>query len=152
MEVIDNFDGEYFFLSNFYRMPNGFTNEHLYQSEKTLNTKQRYEILFADTPKRAKRLGRKCIMRPDWDDIKKDVMLELVRLKFEFPQLQTQLLATGETPIVEGNYWHDQVWGNCTCEKHKNVEGQNILGKILMVVREEVQWETTLQGKNDNII
>lgn len=37
--------------------------------------------------------------------------------------------------IVEGNYWHDNYWGNCTCDKCKNIEGQNKLGKILMKIR-----------------
>ena len=42
---------------------------------------------------------------------------------------------TGLEEIVEGNYWHDNYWGNCTCDKCKNIEGQNKLGKILMKIR-----------------
>ena len=37
--------------------------------------------------------------------------------------------------LIEGNYWHDNYWGNCLCPKCKEIEGQNQLGKILMKVR-----------------
>lgn len=33
--------------------------------------------------------------------------------------------------------WHDNFWGNCTCVKCENIEGQNWLGKLLMKVRDE---------------
>ena len=43
--------------------------------------------------------------------------------------LKERLLKTGKEELVEGNTWHDNYWGNCTCEKCKNIAGQNKLGK-----------------------
>jgi hypothetical protein len=39
---------------------------------------------------------------------------------------------------LEGNNWHDNTWGNCLCDKCKGIEGKNLLGNILMQVREEL--------------
>jgi predicted NAD-dependent protein-ADP-ribosyltransferase YbiA (DUF1768 family) len=68
-------------------------------------------------------------------------MLELVRLKFEFPQLQEQLLATGDATLVEGNYWHDNYWGSCHCDRKEacKYHGQNQLGKLIMEVRTTIK-------------
>jgi predicted NAD-dependent protein-ADP-ribosyltransferase YbiA (DUF1768 family) len=41
--------------------------------------------------------------------------------------------------LIEGNYWHDNCWGSCTCIKCADRPKQNALGKILMLVREECQ-------------
>ena len=49
------------------------------------------------------------------------------------------LLGTSTKELVEGNYWHDNVWGDCSCEKCKNIKGQNLLGKQLMQVRQEIR-------------
>lgn len=86
----------------------------------------------------AKRLGRRVTLRSDWDDIRQSVMLHLLRQKFSCPKLAKKLLATGIQDIIEGNYWHDQYWGECTCPKHIFVPGKNVLGKLLMRVRSEL--------------
>jgi len=60
-------------------------------------------------------------------------MLHVIRAKFSDPELQDMLLATGQQELEEGNWWGDDFWGKCT----KN--GQNKLGIILMLVRDELQ-------------
>jgi Xaa-Pro aminopeptidase len=70
MNKIDCFDGEYAFLSNFYDSPiekDGIvypTNEHFFQAMKTLDNEERKKIAAAETPGKAKRMGRNVKLRP----------------------------------------------------------------------------------------
>lgn len=136
--MIDNFDGEYAFLSNFYESPMTIqgitypTNEHFFQAMKTLDPSERKKIASAQTPGQAKRLGRQVKLRWDWEGVKEDVMLIGLRYKFSNPDLKEKLLATGNEELVEGNWWGDQYWGVC------DGIGKNKLGKLLMKVREEL--------------
>jgi predicted NAD-dependent protein-ADP-ribosyltransferase YbiA (DUF1768 family) len=58
--------------------------------------------------------------------------------KFMQPRLRKKLQETGTQMLVEGNYWHDNFWGNCKCKKCKDITGQNTLGILLMALREEL--------------
>lgn len=128
--AITSFVGKYAFLSNFFVEKDGRTVEHRFQAEKTLNDRQRLAILQADTPGKAKRLGRKCDLRPDWEEVKVGLMYRLLMEKFADDDLRQKLLATGDEDLVEGNNWNDTFWGVC-----KGV-GDNQLGVLLMRVRE----------------
>ena len=91
----------------------------------------KFQILSAKTPAISKRLGKRVSIRTDWDDIKFDIMTNLVERKFnDHPVLMTKLLDTGNGFLVEGNWWGDTYWGVC------DGIGENNLGKILMSVRE----------------
>lgn len=137
--MINSFEGEYAFLSNFYEHPisNGVitfpTNEHYFQAMKTLEDDERLAIARAETPGKAKRMGRSVKLRPDWESIKLDVMETAVRIKFTDPELAAKLIATGNEELVEGNWWNDTFWGVC------NGVGENHLGKILMKVRADIK-------------
>jgi len=138
--TIASFSGEYQFLSNFWDATVSLegesyrSTESAFQAAKTLNPDERKEIRMELTPGRAKRLGRRVQLRPDWDRIKDDVMLELVRQKFtRHPDLAARLLATGHATLIEGNTWRDTYWGVC------DGAGQNKLGQILMKVRGELR-------------
>lgn len=137
--MINRFDGEYSFLSNFELSPftvNGVvfpTIEHYFQAMKATNQEDLLEIAKAPTPGKAKRLGRKVKIRPDWEYVKKDIMLEGLRKKFAIPELRQKLLDTGDAYLEEGNTWGDRCWGVC------NGIGENNLGKLLMRVREEIR-------------
>ena len=77
-------------------------------------------------------------MREDWEEVKDQVMYDIVFAKFsQNPDIAKKLVETGKEPIVEGNWWHDNYWGDCKCDRCKNIKGKNMLGKILMVVRHE---------------
>ena len=83
----------------------------------------------------AKRWSHTIKVRSDWEDIKVAVMDELILIKFETDEeLRKKLLETGNAELIEGNTWHDNFWGSCICEKCGN-KGKNVLGKILMNVR-----------------
>ena len=62
-------------------------------------------------------------------------MLWLLRRKFENPELRAKLLATGNTELIEGNTWGDTFWG----AELRTGRGQNMLGKLIMKVRAELQ-------------
>lgn len=138
---IDSFKNEFGFLSNFYEAPiyiNGkryASVEHAYQAFKTLDESSHNLIREAKTPGIAKKLGRAVSLRKDWDTVKYDLMLTFVRKKFENPFLRPLLLATEGAELIEGNTWNDTIWGVC-----RGV-GQNLLGKILMQVRNECREE-----------
>lgn len=146
--MINTFDGEFAFLSNFYeqksRIMDGWGNryptvEHAFQAMKTTERQKRSEIANAATPGKAKRLGRQVQLRPDWEEIKEDVMRACLRAKFSNPALGEKLLATGDQWLEEGNTWHDNYWGVCQCERCQDIRGRNRLGHLLMELREEMR-------------
>ena len=143
--MIDTFDGDFAWLSNFYHSPFSDgeftypTMEHYFQAAKTLSMEEFCDIVAASTPGQAKRLGRKVQLRPDWEHVKEQVMLTGVRLKFsQDPVLREKLIATGDEFLEEGTLWHDNEWGNCRCANCAHITGRNKLGKILMQVRDEL--------------
>lgn len=138
IKVIDNFTGDYMFLSNFLpcRVPLGqygvFENsEAAYQAMKCPSLVDEFRTL---TPEKAKKLGRSVMMRPDWEEVKKVIMYQVVHAKFfNNGYLATKLLETGTATLIEGNDWGDKYWGMV------DGEGENHLGEILMQVRNELK-------------
>lgn len=47
-------------------------------------------------------------------------------------------MATGDAFLEEGNHWHDNRWGRCSCERCSSKIAPNWLGKILMEIRAEL--------------
>ena len=139
MSKIDSFRNKYYFLSNFYEVPVKYdgiiyqNNEAAFQAAKVLTIEERMQ--FANlNPSEAKKLGRKVTLRKDWEDIKMQVMKDIVMAKFtQNEDLYEKLLATGDTYLEEGNTWGDKIWGTV------NGQGANHLGRILMEVREELR-------------
>jgi ribA/ribD-fused uncharacterized protein len=137
---IDSFQGKYRFLSNFWYLPVEFegviypTLEHAYQAAK-VTRKDRPQILACPTPVDAKRLGRKLMMTPGWDNSKIEVMRLLLQRKFKDPVAQQLLLETGEAELIEGNWWGDTFWGVC------RGKGKNVLGQLLMETRDGIRRE-----------
>lgn len=80
-------------------------------------------------------MGSKVQLRDNWESIKRLCMLH--RQKFSVPDLKQKLIATEDNRLIEGNHWHDNYWGNCSCIMCESIEGQNWLGRILMHVRFE---------------
>lgn len=141
MKKIDSFSGEFEFLSNFYPSEIEFegirypTNEHFFQAMKTFDIETRKQIAAAPTPGKAKRLGRHCLLRPNWEVVKENFMITGLRLKFKNPELKEKLLATDNAILEEGNWWGDTYWGVC------EGVGKNRLGILLMGLREELRKE-----------
>jgi ribA/ribD-fused uncharacterized protein len=142
--MIDDFNDEYGFLSNFYlcevdwegkRYP---STEHAYQAAKTLDPKEKEKVRKAASPSRAKRLGKKVTLRKDWESVKVDVMGDILRIKFaKGTPLADRLIATGTEQLVEGNTWGDKYWGKI--KRGGQWVGKNKLGELLMLIRWELQ-------------
>jgi N-glycosidase YbiA len=139
--AITSFSKDFFFLSNFYPTLITFegqpypTVEHAFQAAKTHDPAERLRVAAAASPAAAKQLGRKVTLRPDWETIKSELMLGLLRGKFTDSALQALLLGTGDAELIEGNTWNDRIWG--AVQREGKWVGQNRLGKLLMQVRAE---------------
>jgi ribA/ribD-fused uncharacterized protein len=140
------FRGEYRFLSNFAPFPVLFdgveypTAEHAYVAAKTLDPEVRARVRTIDTPGNVKYRGKSIELRADWEAVRDDVMLAILRSKFtRNPKAGELLLATGVAELVEGNRWHDNYWGRCRCKHCKDASGRNTLGRLLMMVRAELR-------------
>lgn len=141
--MIKEFRDQYFFLSNFY------THEFTYDGRTYQNAEAAFQSMKAPKsdrgkysnvqPNVAKRMGRKENLPQDWATRSEDVMLEIVRTKFSDPMMAKRLLDTGTQALIEGNNWHDNKWGDCTCPKCRNNPGSNKLGMILMQIRDELK-------------
>lgn len=140
MQVINEFKGQYRFLSNFYMSGCYYesepypSSEHAYMAAKTEDLKLREQIAKCPTPAEAKKMGRSIKLRAGWEDMKYGVMVDILRSKFNHPVLKDWLLRTGDAELIEGNWWGDKVWGVCL----KTNQGKNMLGQALMQVRSEL--------------
>ncbi|MGN6106824.1 MAG: NADAR family protein [Kofleriaceae bacterium] len=137
--MINSFQGSYRFLSNFWPSVVVLAGapypsvEHAYQAAKSNDPDFRRRVSACSTPGHAKSLGRRAALRADWESVKVATMRALVRQKFEAgSDLAAQLIATGDSELVEGNTWGDTFWGVC-----RGV-GENWLGRILMDVRRDL--------------
>jgi ribA/ribD-fused uncharacterized protein len=137
-------NSEHFFLSNFYPSIVPFEGltyisaEHAYQAAKSLDPKVRRLIFEQPTAAAAKKMGQVINIRPDWNQVKAQVMEQILREKFHKDGGQAEkLLETKDALLIEGNYWHDLYWGQCFCKRH-NWEGTNVLGELLMKLRAEM--------------
>jgi len=112
------------------------TSEHYFQAQNFAGTEHEELVRLAKTPKQAAEIGRDRSrpLRPDWEQVKDEVMREAVRQKFLTHQdIQKVLLDTGEQELIEATTY-DYYWGCGT-----NKTGKNMLGKILMEIRAEIR-------------
>jgi N-glycosidase YbiA len=136
--------GEYGCFSNFSRHSiflNGKrwpTSEHFFQAMKFQGTEHEEEARLTKKPSEAAAMGRdrKRPLRRDWESVKDGIMLEAVRAKFtQHEDLKVILLGTGDAKLVE-HTTNDSYWAN-----GGDGSGKNMLGQILMRVREELRAE-----------
>ena len=109
------------------------TSEHYFQAQKFAGTPHADQIREVKTPKEAARMGRERTrpLRPDWEQVKDDIMRKAVLRKFKtHADIREVLLSTNDQLIVE-NAPSDYYWG-CGADG----SGKNMLGQILMEVRE----------------
>jgi ribA/ribD-fused uncharacterized protein len=104
------------------------------------------EILAADHPRKHKALGRKVRGFDDaiWKREREGIVLAGNRAKFtQNAALREQLLATRGTTLVEASPY-DRIWGiglaatDPRARDPKQWRGQNILGRILTALRDEL--------------
>lgn len=130
--------GNYGFLSNFYFVNFWYdgrrwkTSEHAFQAMKFFGTKYEEVIRNQPTPALAAKNGKRrdFPLRDDWENIKDELMKEIVMAKFKQNEdIKIMLLDTKNAKLVEDSPY-DYYWG---CGKNKT--GKNKLGKILMEIR-----------------
>jgi ribA/ribD-fused uncharacterized protein len=119
------------------------TTEHYFQAQKFPGSPLQESIRKAKSPMIAAWLGnnRNYPLRPDWESAKEGIMRQAMRAKFTQHQgLRAVLLSTGNAELIEhtGNdgYWSDGGDGT----------GQNMLGKILMEIRQELRAAPSAQS------
>lgn len=132
-------------FSNLFRRPIVFeaktypTAEHAYQAGKPRKPAVREWILSAPTPALAAMAAHGLYVwdvAPNWSQIKFDRMRAVLRAKFDqHVDLKELLLSTGEARLVEAgtvNNAVNRLWGEV------EGKGQNMLGVMLMELREEL--------------
>lgn len=133
---------DYGYMSNFAAYPfeiDGVlwpTSEHYFQAQKFLDQGIQDRIRLIESPMDAALEGRNRSnpLRPDWEEVKDDVMRQAVFAKFsQNPEISGLLLETGEAELIEhtknDSYWADNGDGT----------GKNMLGIILMETREKLR-------------
>lgn len=81
----------------------------------------------------ARKLGRQVKLIKDWNSARLVIMYELLEEKFyNNEKLRKALKDTGDLYIEEENNWNDTFWGVC------NGVGQNLLGKMIMEIRQNI--------------
>jgi ribA/ribD-fused uncharacterized protein len=121
------------------------TSEHVYHWEKFRGVNGENElramslseqILHAPSAHVAFKLAEasKAVRRPDWDEVKVDVMRGILRAKaHQHEYVHRKLLASGDRELVEDS-WRDGFWGWGPDRK-----GLNMLGRLWMEVRAELR-------------
>ena len=134
---------EYGWLSNFWPVPIEVegrvwpTVEHWFQGAKFLtgDPELAEKVRTCKTAAGAKKLGRtrSTGFRSDWNNVREEVMLQGLRLKFAAGnELAERLIATGSAELKEKAAW-DSYWGTGRTGK-----GRNRMGALLMKVRQEL--------------
>lgn len=141
---IKGFFGEYRFLSNFWPAQIVLDTvqyrsvELAYQAAKWSPGKREYFLNCSELES----IDYNRTNTPDgytpeeWDRKKFEIMKDLIQQKFDSninPENYQKLLQTGNRYLEELNWWGDTYWGT-----DQKGNGQNMLGKILMEVREQV--------------
>ena len=134
--------GEYDFLSCLYQKVLIFEDiefeaaEYAYQYGKMRDKKTREWAMKAPKPHLLSILCHNLFawdIVPGWSKMKVNRMYRVLKVKFSDIELKEKLLATGNAILIEDSK-SDSFWG---CGK--NGKGKNMLGKLLMKVREELK-------------
>lgn len=158
---------EYGFLSNFYYSPFtvSYMNEdgvkyyefktaehavHFFKANLFGDLETANKIMMTDYPKVAKSLGRevKNFDQDIWDLNKRAIYADVIKAKFTDKRnkdIKQKLIDTGDSILVECSPY-DRIWGigyskesSEFINREFNKWGQNLLGKILMKVRDRIR-------------
>jgi len=84
-------------------------------------------------------------LRPQWDQIRVDVMRQVLRIKFkQNSEAKNALLSTADALLVEKSP-RDAFWGIGA-----EGTGQNYLGRLLMQIRCELRQQTESESMSDS--
>lgn len=111
--------------------PNAEAYFHAFKLGDTPTALELKPYLRDVTPSTIKSVGRRSYLRPDWEEVKYDRMVEILRDKVACnPDVKQFLLALGIRPIFEHTS-RDWVWGDGGDSRR----GRNLLGKAWAEVR-----------------
>jgi ribA/ribD-fused uncharacterized protein len=141
-------------FSNLYRREIVFegvtypTSEHAYQAGKPRKDAVREWLLAAPTPSLLAMAAHGLYVwdiQPDWSKTKYDRMKRVLQAKFtQHEDLAKLLLSTGKARLVEAatvDNLVNRTWGEV------DGVGRNMLGKLLMEVREELAAQTAASSR-----
>lgn len=141
-------------FSNLYRREVVFegevfaTSEHAYQAGKPRKKAVRDWLMAAPSPSLLAMAAHGLYywdVAPGWSTTKFDRMRDILRAKFEqHDDLRELLLSTGDARLVESATVDNEVnrlWGEV------NGVGKNMLGVLLMEVREELRGEAPVENR-----
>ena len=120
------------------------TTEALYQACRFPHRPEvQREIIGQHSPMTAKMKSKphRKDSRPDWDEVRYKVMRWCLRVKLaqNYAEFGRLLLATRDRPIVEQSR-KDDYWGaKLADEAGDTLIGQNVLGRLLMELREKLK-------------
>ena len=123
------------------------TTEALYQACRFPHLPEvQREIIGQHSPMTAKMKSKphRKDSRPDWDEVRYKVMRWCLRVKLaqNYAEFGRLLLATRDRPIVEQSR-KDDYWGaKLADEAGDTLIGQNVLGRLLMELREKLKDDT----------
>jgi ribA/ribD-fused uncharacterized protein len=111
--------------------------EHYYQYKKYEKIDPEFALKIKETlsPLEVKKITLKNTKsHSDWRKNSLNILGNAVRAKFsQYPSLREQLISTGNELLIEANK-KDYFWG-----EGENGSGKNMMGKILMSIREELR-------------
>ncbi len=124
------------------------TSEHAYLYQQALFAKDDVasnNILSSTDPADAKQFSHKIqnLNKTEWNKGKREIMKNILRIKFKEKEMGEQLLASGDKNIHESG--RDTFWATGVSLSHKNAmvkegyNGDSILGKLLMEIRGELK-------------
>ncbi|HEV7343613.1 MAG: NADAR family protein [Sphingopyxis sp.] len=141
-------------FSNLYRREVVFegetfaTSEHAYQAGKPRKKAVRDWLMAAPSPSLLAMAAHGLYywdVAPGWSTTKFDRMRDILRAKFEqHDDLRELLLSTGDARLVESATVDNEVnrlWGEV------NGVGKNMLGVLLMEIREELQGKAPVERR-----
>ena len=121
------------------------TSEHAYHWEKFRNAWNaaivQAQVRRAPSAHAAFKLAELCkpLRRPDWNEVKVEIMRGILKAKVDQHEyVKRKLLETGTRELVEDS-WRDDFWG-----WGPNKDGRNMLGRIWMEIRDELQHDHDL--------
>jgi len=123
------------------------TTEALYQACRFPHMPEiQREIIGQHSPMTAKMKSKpyRKDSRSDWDEVRYKVMRWCLRVKLaqNYAEFGRLLLATHDRPIVEQSR-KDDYWGaKLADELGETLTGQNVLGRLLMELREKLKEDT----------
>ena len=152
--IFGGIHSSFYFMSNFYASPVTYKDiqfpdvERAYQYAKSVTFKDAdcgSKILCSRSPSAAKKIGAavKNFKVKQWDKVKRDIMLQLLRSKFAPGSgLAAKLTATSDKSLAEAGLCPSFSIGMSLNNKelfNTNKWTKNLLGQLLMTVREELQ-------------